>query len=279
MRRLIHLSDLHFGALRSETLEPLLALVLELSPSMVAVSGDITQRATRSQFEHARAFLARLACTRQVVVPGNHDVPLWNPWQRFFAARDRFDAYITNDAFPTQSDEELMVIGINTARSFTRKNGRVNAAQLTEVARRFRSAPTRALRVLTCHHPFVVPEGISAKERAGRSDLALAALVEHEVDLLLTGHRHIPWVSPLGTDVPTIHAGTTTSSRTRGVENSFNDIIVEHDKVTIRRFCWRPDCMRFELAPDETREFSRDATGRVQAGSELVSNPLGRKED
>lgn len=263
MRRLIHLSDLHFGALRSETLEPLCALVRELNPSMLVVSGDLTQRATRGQFEEARAFLAQLACPRQVVVPGNHDVPLWNPWQRFLAPRDRFDAYITGEAFPTQSDDEIMVIGINTARSLTRKNGRVNATQLSEVARRFRSAPARALRVLTCHHPFVVPEGISARERAGRSDLALAALVEHEVDLLLTGHRHIPWVSPLGTDVPTIHAGTTTSSRTRGVENSFNDIIVEDDQVIVRRFCWRPECSRFELASDETRVFSRDMTGRV----------------
>lgn len=263
MRRLIHLSDLHFGALRSETLEPLLVLIRELNPSTVVVSGDLTQRATRGQFEKARAFLGRIACARQVVVPGNHDVPLWNPWQRFFSPRARFDAYITSDVFPTLVDDELMVVGINTARSFTRKNGRVNATQLTEVVRRFRSAPARALRVLTCHHPFVVPEGISAKERAGRSDLALAALVEHEVDLLLTGHRHIPWVSPLGTDLPTIHAGTTTSSRTRGVANSFNDIIVEHDHVSVRRFCWRQERLRFELAPEEAREFSRDAAGRV----------------
>ena len=263
MRRLIHLSDLHFGALRSETLEPLLGLVAELKPSIVVVSGDLTQRATRSQFESARAFLARIACGRQVVVPGNHDVPLWNPWLRFFAPRDRFDEYIDSDAFPTESDDELMVIGINTARSLTRKNGRVNANQLAEVARRFRSAPAGVLRVLTCHHPFVVPEGISAKERAGRSDLALAALVDHEVDLLLTGHRHIPWVSPLGTDVPTVHAGTSTSSRTRGVENSFNDILVKHDQVTVRRFCWCPARLRFELAPGETREFSRDKAGRV----------------
>jgi 3',5'-cyclic AMP phosphodiesterase CpdA len=264
MRRLTHLSDLHFGALRPETLQPLVELISELQPYAVVVSGDLTQRATPSQFESARRFLERIPCSRCVVVPGNHDVPLWNPWQRFLRPRARFDEYITDDAYPTLVDEELAIVGVNTARGLTAKNGRINARQLSEVVRRFRAAPPRSLRVLTCHHPFVVPEGISAKERAGRSDMALARLVQDEVDLLLTGHRHIPWVSPLGTRLPTVHAGTSTSNRIRGVENSFNDIVVDEDKVTVRRFLWRPAQERFAIEFDATHEYLRDQAGRVQ---------------
>jgi len=274
MRRLVHISDLHFGALRPETVEPVLRIIEELGPDVVVVSGDLTQRATRAQFERARAFLDRVACRRQIVVPGNHDIPLWNLWRRFTAPRGRFDRYITDDLYPTTFDEEVGVVGLNTARATAIANGRINVRQLEEVARRFRRAPAGALRVLTCHHPFVLPEGISARKRAGRSDMALAALVEHEVDLLLTGHRHVPWVSRLGTPLTTVHAGTTTSHRTRGgAANSFNDILVESARVTVRRFGWSADAGRFEVEPEATHEFGRDRKGRANPERDVSPAP------
>lgn len=263
MPSIVHLSDLHFGAVRSETLEPLVEITSELRPDVLVVSGDLTQRARRAQFEAAGEFLGRLACPRRVIVPGNHDVPLWNVWKRFLGPRSRFDRYITRDTYPATVDDTLAVVGLDTTRSLTVANGRVNARQLDEVARRFRGAPSAALRVLTCHHPFVLPEGLPSRKRAGRSDMALAALVEHQVDLLLTGHRHVPWVSQLGTALPTVHAGTTTSTRTRGAGNSFNEIVVEKTRVTVRRFCWRPDQERFVLEPGALHEMGRDENGRV----------------
>jgi 3',5'-cyclic AMP phosphodiesterase CpdA len=263
MRHLVHLSDLHFGALRVETLEPLLGLIGSLAPHAVVVSGDLTQRATTDQFRRARAFLEHVPCKRHVIVPGNHDVPLWNLWRRFGNPRRRFDQFITDSRFPTLIDDEVAVVGLDTARSMTMKNGRVNRRQLHEVLRCFRSAPRRALRIVTCHHPFVIPEGSSARERAGRSEKAVAQLVQNEVDLLLTGHRHIPWVSPLGTDLPTVHAGTTTSQRTRGTENSFNDIFVESETVTVRRFVWQPGVGDFNVDERATVQFSRSLDGRI----------------
>jgi 3',5'-cyclic AMP phosphodiesterase CpdA len=77
MRTLIHLSDLHFGRTDPEIIEPLVAQVHELKPDLVVVSGDLTQRARSSQFKEARAFLNMLP-QPQLVVPGNHDVPLFN---------------------------------------------------------------------------------------------------------------------------------------------------------------------------------------------------------
>jgi 3',5'-cyclic AMP phosphodiesterase CpdA len=262
MQRIVQLSDLHFGALRTETIEPLLALVGELAPDAVVITGDLTQRAKPSQFEEARAFLARLPCRRQLVVPGNHDVPLWNPLLRVFRPRARFDHYLTEDPFPTIIDNELAIVGLDTARSLT-SNGRVSMRQIETILERFRGAPREALRVLACHHPFVVPDAVPAGKRARRSDTALAALVEYEVDLLLTGHRHLPWVSPLGTDLLTVHAGTSTSRRTRGVENSFNEILVDRNSVMIRSFLWRAELGQFVLREDATERAPRNAAGRI----------------
>jgi len=265
MRLVAHISDLHFGALRKETIEPLLACLEKLAPDAVAVTGDLTQRARSGQFEQAAAFLERLPSERRLVVPGNHDIPaLYRPFRRLLALRRRFDRYITSEAFPTIADDEIIVVGLNTARSLSIKNGRINTAQLQEATKRFQRVSPRALRLLACHHPFVVPEDVSSKERARRADMAVAALVEDEVDLLLTGHRHLPWVSPLGTRLPTVHAGTATSRRIRGAENSFNTILVDADRVIVRRYVWQPGVQRFALRKDATVEFARTAGGRLR---------------
>ena len=82
MRTLVHLSDLHFGRVDEALLEPLIESVRAAKPDVVVVSGDLTQRARTGQFRDAAAFLARLP-SPQIVVPGNHDVPLHNMLARF----------------------------------------------------------------------------------------------------------------------------------------------------------------------------------------------------
>lgn len=84
MRTLVHLSDIHFGRVDATIIEPLVALIAELKPDVVTISGDLTQRARSEQFQEARAFLDRLP-NPQIVVPGNHDVPLYNVFARFFS--------------------------------------------------------------------------------------------------------------------------------------------------------------------------------------------------
>ena len=86
MRSIVHLSDLHFGRVDAGLLEPLRKRVVALAPHVVVVSGDLTQRAKPAQFREARAFLDTLPAN-QVVVPGNHDVPLYNVFQRFVRAK------------------------------------------------------------------------------------------------------------------------------------------------------------------------------------------------
>jgi len=260
--RIAHLSDLHFGRLRSETIEPLLAALNRLEPDVVVVSGDLTQRATKSQFAEARAFLRQLPDAPRVVVPGNHDIPLYNLWRRFVRPRKRFDRYITPERLPVWTSDDLAVVGIDTARSWAVSNGRINDRQVRALRERFVTLPPRALRVVVAHHPFVLPDEIAASERVGRADMALAAFVDTTVDLLLTGHRHIPWVSPLATRVPTVHAGTTTSSRTRGAGNSFHELVVDRHRVTIHRHAYRPSRRAFSRSGPPA-VLPRDDDGRL----------------
>src|SRR5712691_1839723 len=120
MRTLVHLSDLHFGRVDEQLISPLISAVTEINPDLVAVSGDLTQRARSAQFEQARAFLDSLP-QPQIVVPGNHDVPLHNVFIRFLWPLHKYKRYITDDLQPVYVDDEMVVVGVNTARSFVFK--------------------------------------------------------------------------------------------------------------------------------------------------------------
>src|ERR671938_935858 len=110
MKKIVHLSDLHFGRIDAGLVEPLVAAVNEAQPTLVVVSGDLTQRARSQQFEEARAFLDRLP-KPQIIVPGNHDVPLHNAYARFFQGLNKYKRFITDDLEPFYSDTEIAVLG------------------------------------------------------------------------------------------------------------------------------------------------------------------------
>jgi 3',5'-cyclic AMP phosphodiesterase CpdA len=136
MRTIVHLSDLHFGRVDQALVEPLIETVNALAPDLVAVSGDLTQRARTAQFVEARAFLDALPAPR-IVVPGHHDVPLYNPVARFLGGLLKYRRYISDDLAPFYRDREIAVLGLNTARSLTFKNGRINRKQLRILRARF----------------------------------------------------------------------------------------------------------------------------------------------
>src|SRR5438270_804255 len=125
MRTLVHLSDLHFGRIDPAVVDALAVAVSTLRPHLVAISGDLTQRAREREYRAAREFLDRLP-RPQIVVPGNHDVPLHNVVQRFFGPLTLYRRYISNDLEPFFIDDEIAVAGVNTARSLTWKGGRIN---------------------------------------------------------------------------------------------------------------------------------------------------------
>ncbi len=129
MRTIAHLSDIHFGRVDPLLVPPLIRAVNQSKPDLVAVSGDLTQRARSHQFKQAREFLDALP-RPQIVVPGNHDVPLYNIFARFVEPLDKYRRYISDDLRPFYHDDEIAVLGVNTARSLTIKGGRINERQI-----------------------------------------------------------------------------------------------------------------------------------------------------
>jgi len=249
MLTLVQISDLHFGALNPRTLEPLRRTVENIAPDLIVVSGDLTQRARAAQFSDAARFIESLHPCPRVVIPGNHDIALWNIWRRFIDPRRNFRNHFGHDRFPEFVSKELALIGVDTSRSLTISNGRINQEQLNTIARFFRNNSSR-WKVVVAHHPFVLPEEIEAGSAVGRADMALSSFLDDKIQLLLTGHRHVSWNSRLGSSILTVHAGTATSSRIRAEPNAFNDIRFTENAVEIRGYHWQADENTYRLDPE-----------------------------
>jgi len=243
MKVVAHISDPHFG---TEDPRVLAGLVADLDgrtaplPSLVALSGDLTQRARTEQFRASRAFLDALPCP-YLVVPGNHDVPLYNVLRRFLDPLGGYRAAITDDLAPTYQDDEIAVVGIATAHGFTRKSGRVSATQLAAASTAFRAADSR-WKILVAHHPFVGPE-VAKDDLVEDADAALAAFRSAGVNVMLTGHLHISFSDDAAMRddehrIVAVHAGTCTSTRTRGEPNNYNRITFDGDQVTVLVRAW-----------------------------------------
>jgi len=258
MKKIVHLSDLHFGRVDPAVLGPLEEAVRAAGPSLVVVSGDLTQRARTHEFVEARAFLDRLPGP-QVVVPGNHDVPAYNLFDRFARPLDKYRRHINEDVEPVYEDDELFVAGVNTARSFTTKYGRINEEQIGRLRERLCNFGDGVTKVVVTHHPFDLPEGGDEREIVGRAQLAMRAFASCGVDLLLAGHMHVSHTGHTaerykieGHSALVVQAGTATSTRGRGEANSFNLIRVRHPHLQVERRLWRPDAGTFGPGPAET---------------------------
>jgi 3',5'-cyclic AMP phosphodiesterase CpdA len=267
MRTVVHLSDLHFGRVDAAILAPLTKFIAEVKPDLVAVSGDLTQRARTAEYIAAKEFLAAIPFP-QIVVPGNHDVPLHNVFARFIRRLDRYQRYITPDLQPVFADAEIVAVGVNTARAFTWKDGRINAPQLAQLRETMMAAPSGATKIVVTHHPFDLPAGASGRV-VGRSRLAIRTLAECGVDLLLAGHFHIADTSQTakryqlpGYSAIIVSSGTSTSTRGRGQPNSLNVIRIDDPVLTIERRTWRPTSSLFDIQSIE--HFRRGETGWIR---------------
>jgi len=243
MRRIVHLSDIHFGRVDVGVVERAVTKIGEIDPHLVVVSGDLTQRARSRQFIEAREFLDKLP-QPQIVVPGNHDVPLYNVFNRFFRPLDKFRKYITSDLTPTYSDNEMIVVGVNTARSLVIKGGRINAQQIDYIQQQMCDVSNDALKIVVTHHPFDIPEGHDERDIVGRAHLAIPMIAECGADVFLSGHLHISNIGSTakryrlenGKAALVVQAGTATSVRARGEAQSFNVLEFEHPDLNILRY-------------------------------------------
>lgn len=263
MRTLVHLSDLHFGRVDPSLLAPLARCVRTLAPHLVVVSGDLTQRAKSAQFREARRFLDTLPGAL-LVVPGNHDVPLYNLFQRFLQPLARYRRHIAADTEPAFIDDEIAVMGVNTARATVFKGGRINREQIAHLREHFCALDARITKVVVTHHPFDLPPTYHARQLVGRARRAMAMFAECGADILLSGHLHASHAGDTAARYKigdyaalVVQAGTATSLRGRGEANSFNALRLEPGRAEITRYAWAGG----DFAPARTDTFERSVTG------------------
>jgi 3',5'-cyclic AMP phosphodiesterase CpdA len=262
MPRLVHLSDLHFGAHDERMVEAVDASIDQLNPDLIVVSGDFTQRARTEQFEEACRFLEELRDRGHEVlgVPGNHDVPLYDVLRRFLSPLTRYRRFIDETLCPFFELPGVAVLGINTARSLTFKDGRINQDQVEFIRETFSRTSAQTVRVLVTHHPlFAISVGEGVERAIGGQELALDAIEEAGVDLLLAGHAHHA-STQLASDLVTraggalvIQAGTATSTRVREQEQSFNTIDIGEGFVIVTVNAWQGEA--FEPADSQRYEW------------------------
>lgn len=258
MSLLLQISDTHFGTERPAVVDALCRLVEEQKPQLGVVSGDITQRARRAQFDAARRFVDRLALPLTIAIPGNHDIPLFNPLARLLWPYANYRRAFGDDLEPVADTPQWLVIGVKTTRRWRHKDGAVSPGQIERVVQRLAAAGQRQLRIVATHQPLL------ATRRSDRANVlhgaadAVRRWAAAGADLILSGHIHLPFVESFGehfADLPralwAVEAGTAVSARIReGADNSVN--LIRRDDVDVLAHCiverwdYAPAAQRFE---------------------------------
>jgi 3',5'-cyclic AMP phosphodiesterase CpdA len=231
--RIVHLSDIHYGPPFQAALEPvLLEAITAQTPDLVVVSGDLTQRARTHQFRQASAFLARLP-QPYLVIPGNHDVPLYNVFDRLFRPLERYKALIRPEVDMVVQVRGLLAVGLNSAYGWTNDGGRITPAQLELAARTFATSPSVDLKVLVTHHHFARPADV---HQGPLPEPLLSRFAGWGVELVLVGHTHLSHVEQRPEGLVLVQSGTATANRWKKLKkrtNSFNRIDVDDETIRV----------------------------------------------
>jgi len=275
LRRLIHITDLHFGRITPGILDSLQLNIRESRPDLCIISGDLTMRSRPREWRQARAFLDRLTVPC-MVIPGNHDLPYVNLYERFTDPYGRFQKYVNEELNPTFRDGELAIAGVNTARPwvphYTWKEGSFSREQVEHVESFFRSAGEGLFKIVFTHHPFLPPPEKPDTYLVRHARRALRVFEAVGVDLLLGGHLHLSYRGDITTHFSMIkrsiicaQASTATSSRLRNnIPNGFNVIVIDGDRVEIHSREWAEDT--YTTVSVDT--FLRTATGWIPRQAE-----------
>jgi 3',5'-cyclic AMP phosphodiesterase CpdA len=246
MTVIAHLSDLHFGAEDPAVVATLAADVAATRPDLVAVSGDLTQRARHEEFDAAVRFLQALPAP-VLAVPGNHDVTPTDLLERFADPWRRWRRHVARETEPQWLDAEVAVVGLNTARRggfyLNWARGRVGRARLERLEQRLAALPACRFRIVVAHHPFMAPALNPLARLVGGAAPALAAFARHGVRMVLTGHLHLPDIAPArdlpgGARLLLVQAATATSHRLRGAPNAWHRITIRGGEAEIVARIW-----------------------------------------
>ncbi len=235
----------------------MLELIERRGPDLVALSGDLTQRAKPAQFRQARQFVDRIPVP-VLAVPGNHDVPLYRVWERLARPLGAYRANFSPDLEPVHRQPDLLAIGVNTAHGLTFTGGWWRARRLREIGELLAEAPAAAYKIVVAHHHLVPPRRFDLQSVSRNAHAAIELFSSAGVDLVLSGHHHQSYIGsseeyyPRGRHpVVLAHSGTTTSSRGRASEtgaNSCNWIELAADRFVVENLRWTPALDRFTVA-------------------------------
>jgi len=294
VRRVAHISDLHFGRTDPAVVEALVAELNRDPPDLIVASGDFTMRARRKEYAQARAFLDRLTAP-WIAVPGNHDIAYFKLFTRFFHPFGRYRRFIARETEPTFLDDEIAVVCLNTVRTWAPETdwsqGKITRAQIARTEERLAALPRHVFRIVVGHHPFMPPPWDAEARLVGRADEALDAFRRHGVGLTLAGHLHRHYsrfaeapetgiepglvsvdrgtVRAGGGRLLAVQAGSATSTRLRGNEpNAYNRIVIEDGRATVSVRVWTGSA--FE---DAREDDLMPAPAEAQAGA---AAPAGR---
>jgi 3',5'-cyclic AMP phosphodiesterase CpdA len=194
---ILHISDLHFGTEVPQAMEALVRLARAAPPDVLIVSGDVTQRARRAQFDAAVRFIGRLAAAQVLVVAGNHDIPLFNLPQRLLAPHRGYQRAFGRELEPRLALADVRIAGVHTARAWRHVVGHVTPAQAARSAAWLSEGPAEALRIVVTHHPLAVPDAQDQAQRLRGAEAALPQWLQAGAHLALGGHIHRPYFMPL----------------------------------------------------------------------------------
>ncbi len=275
MKTIIHLSDLHFGKVDKKRISPLLDTINSLGPDLVIISGDLTQRATKKEYLEVQQFL-KMIKPRVFIIPGNHDIPLYNIFARLAKPFKKYTEFVTPDLSPVYTDDEVAVVGINSVRRYTITSGRISKKQIESIEKVFDKLSPDLIKIVVCHHPFDLPHSKDTHHKhthkvIARSKFAMSRLAEKKVDIFLSGHLHITHVgdTTVRYKIPDysgliVQAGTAISSRSRGEPVSFNVIKIESTEITIESFSGEEKSPGYSVSG--THKFKNEGKGWKRDG-------------
>ena len=252
--KIAHLSDIHFGRITNlHILDALHADIEAAGVDLLAVSGDLTQRAMPGQFKAAVGYLQRFHVP-QIVVPGNHDVyPWWRPLLRLFRPVARFQRYFGDELVRSYESPSLALFAFNSAYGWTIKGGKIDAKMIEAMEAYFRRQPKGVFKILMLHHHLTPIEVLQPHDISRSGPHAYQIASDVGVDLILCGHLHVSHVeTPQDNDSrrPVIaSAGTATSNRGRRSNrllNFFNLIEINPDYFTVTERKYQPATRSFE---------------------------------
>ena len=239
MTRIVLLADLHFGSVPAGLAEMLRAKLADLIPDAIIIAGDLTLRSRRSEFTAAQAWLQNLPAPL-MLLPGNHDLPVWNLFERFNTPFARYAKATGAPLMPVFEDAACFILGLNTTASWQPhwqwQEGIARRADVIAAEKLLAAAPEEKVRIVATHHPLFAVAGLPRARPVRRFGRATAMLARQHVEMLIHGHLHQQYVTstPLGgRQLVIVGAPTALSSRVRGEPNGFWLIEVTEDSFTL----------------------------------------------